>query len=288
MSLVYAPFAFYDLDFLCKPATLAALRESLYDICSSCFPQAVFLRWDVPFEEEVCDPLLLHSMSFYPAAVSVQAPDTVQLNLEQPRDRLFAAFGKKLRYNIRLADKKGVVISQSDDIDAWYDMYYETHKRQGMGIHTRSYYQTVFKSWKREEGDALRLYMASHEGDILAGIIVLEYGDMLTYLYGASSNIKRNYMASSLLQWQAICDAQDNGLKLYDLFGISPTADPSHPLYGLYRFKTSFGGRVLHRPGCWDVPIKPLTYQILSSLERADVKFRALRSWLQRKFIVGP
>ena len=73
-------------------------------------------------------------------------------------------------------------------------------------------------------------------------------------MYGASSDEKRNLMASYAVQWEAIKAARRAGCEEYDMFGTAPNAFSSHPMHGLYRFKSGFGGHLFHRMGCWDYP----------------------------------
>jgi lipid II:glycine glycyltransferase (peptidoglycan interpeptide bridge formation enzyme) len=118
------------------------------------------------------------------------------------------------------------------------------------------------------------LYIARHEGDDLAAIMALFRGKQATYLYGASSNIKRNLMAPYALQWRAMQDAKIFGCEVYDLFGIPPDESPGHPMAGLYRFKTGFGGRIARRPGCWDYPYRPVLHALFSGAENLRKKIR--------------
>jgi lipid II:glycine glycyltransferase (peptidoglycan interpeptide bridge formation enzyme) len=114
---------------------------------------------------------------------------------------------------------------------------------------------------------SVRLYLAEHEGECIAAIITLFSPRQAVYLYGASSNIKRNLMATYLLQWQAITDAKDAGSRIYDFYGISPTDDKHHPMHGLYRFKTNFGGTIIHRPGSIDAVVSPV-YRLYCVMEK--------------------
>jgi lipid II:glycine glycyltransferase (peptidoglycan interpeptide bridge formation enzyme) len=74
-------------------------------------------------------------------------------------------------------------------------------------------------------------------------------------------------MALYALQWEAICRAKSYGCTEYDMFGVAPYPSPSHPLYGLYRFKTGFGGSILHRMGCWDYPLNHESYDMFRAAE---------------------
>jgi lipid II:glycine glycyltransferase (peptidoglycan interpeptide bridge formation enzyme) len=211
----------------------------------------LFIRFEPPWEEytEVRSPLKKPEFDVHP-------PSTVVLDISPPEEKILMGMKSKTRYNVRLAAKKGVTVERGsrEDLPRWYSLYEETAKRDKITLHAYSYYDGLFRL--AEEVD-LRLYLAKVEGRILAGIINLHYGDRCTYLYGASSGEKRNHMPAYALQWEGIREAKRAGLNSYDFFGIPSTTDPGHPMHGLYRFKTGFGGIVLNRPGCIDFPLHP-------------------------------
>jgi lipid II:glycine glycyltransferase (peptidoglycan interpeptide bridge formation enzyme) len=218
------------------------------------------------------------------APVDVQPPDTVVLDLAAGEDALLAAMHKKNRYNIRLAERKGVTVRLVDPADAatevrrWYELYRETAIRDRITIHAPEYYERLLELARAHERPRVLLYLAEHEEDLLAGIIVVHHGVGATYLYGASSSEKRSLMPNYALQWRAIADAKKCGCAWYDLFGVPPAEDPDHPLYGLYRFKTGFGGRVVHRLGAWDVCLHPVRAGAYRLAERArDFYFHPVR-----------
>jgi len=207
------------------------------------------------------------------AVMDIQPPSTVILSLEDEEEQLLQGMKRKTRYNIKLAGRKGVEITLEPDefLQEWYALYRETAERDRIEIHSYDYYHSLLKL-SREQGSGgpqLHLVSARHEGDLLAGIIVGIYGRRATYMYGASSNRKRNLMASYAVQWEAIRLAKSSGCGEYDLFGIPPADDPDHPMHGLYRFKTGFGGRLVHRPGTYDVPILPIKYALFRKVEKA-------------------
>ena len=219
------------------------------------------------------------------APVGVQPPDTVVIDLSADEDGLLAAMHRKNRYNIRLAERKGVEVDEADasHLDLWYDLYRRTARRDGIAIHSREYYARLLELPRTDGGVDLRLYLARHEGDVLAGIIVVRYSGGATYLYGASSDEKRNLMPNYALQWRAIVDARRDGCAWYDLYGVPPTDDPSHPMHGLYRFKCGFGGIRLRRLGCWDVIGRPVGARLFRLAERArDVYVHGVRSHVAR------
>ncbi|MEM9424187.1 MAG: peptidoglycan bridge formation glycyltransferase FemA/FemB family protein, partial [Spirochaetota bacterium] len=194
---------------------------------------------------------------FYRAAQRVQVPDTVLLDLRPGEEELLAQMHKKHRYNIRLAQKKGVEVRSvvgSEGLEEWYALYQITARRDKIGIHNFAYYRTLFEQLEGEPDASLFLYMAYDSADgsdspALAGIIVLHYRGTATYMYGASSNRKRELMPNYLLQWHAISQARAAGLCCYDFFGVPPHSEPGHPLHGLYRFKVGFGAYLVQRYG---------------------------------------
>jgi lipid II:glycine glycyltransferase (peptidoglycan interpeptide bridge formation enzyme) len=217
----------------------------------------------------------------FPGAV-VQPPDTVLLDLTPGTEDLRGAMKSKCRYNIRLAEKNGVTVRRTNaaEIGVFYDLYGITAQRDKIAVHSRSYYEDLLN--RSAPGYDTRLYIASHDGEDLAAIITLFTAKEAVYLYGASSNNKRNLMPAYLLQWQAIQDAKAFGSRVYDFYGIPPTEDGTHPLHGLWRFKTGFGGAIVHRAGTLDAPLSPLygTYRLVETAR--TVWYKRLNKLLRR------
>ena len=242
-----------------------ALREKL--------PRsAAFIRFDPPWHRagaEAAPPVLDRPLRRAPA--DVQPPDTVILDLAKDEETLLMEMKPKWRYNIRLAERKGALVQQPDErgLEVFYALFRETARRDGLAIHSPDYYRALFERSRNYPGGGqeARLYLASFNGEPAAAIITLFRGDEAVYLYGASSDRNRNLMAPYLLQWRAIKDAKAAGCRFYDLFGIPPNEDPGHPMAGLYRFKTGFGGRIIHRPGSWDLAYRPLTAGLFRAAE---------------------
>ena len=227
---------------------------------------------------------------FRRAAADIQPPDTVLLDLAGDEADILEGMKPKWRYNIRLAEKKGVTVSEARASGDWqpalskfYELYRETSERDHIALHPESYYRALFELAAQEgQGSGprypdLRVWTASHEGEALACIITVFWGSQAVYLYGASSNEKRNLMPAYALQWAAIRAARDSGCSEYDFYGIPPTDDPCHPMAGLYRFKTGFGGRIVHRAGSWDYPLRPAAYSAFRAAESA-------RTWYYKDF----
>lgn len=233
----------------------------------------VFVRFDLPWRmsDDYVGFVGIHP-PLVKASVDIQPPSTVILDISRPEDEILAGMKSKTRYNIRLAEKKGVVVREAGtgELEEWYEMYTETARRDQITIHEKEYYTGLFRLAETFPGPKpeLQLFMASIDGKNAAGIITAAFGGRAVYLYGASNNYKRNYMPAYALQWHAIRRAKEQGCRGYDFFGIPPTNDPDHPMHGLYRFKTGFGGEIVHRFGCWDYPIKHVLYTISGAGEK--------------------
>ncbi len=158
---------------------------------------------------------------------------TLTLNLELTEEALLKQMKQKGRYNIKLADKKGVKICESNDITKFVSILKETTNRDKFSSHDKNYYKSMIDTI-----DSCKLYLAQYNGTVIAGGIFCFVGDRAIYYYGASSNKYRNLMAPYLLLWHSIKEAKKNNLKIYDFLGI-----PDH-LKGVKEFKLKFGGEI--------------------------------------------
>ena len=267
--MAYVPHPFQDIE----TERHGLLGEAAQQLPGYLPPRTLCMRFDLAWEM----PVKLKEWgipSARKAPMDIQPPSTVILPLEAEEEAILQAMKRKTRYNIRLAGRKGVTTGVEPDsfLEEWYELYRETAERDKIAIHSYEYYRTLMETANSSAGGGIRpkihLISARHEGDLLAGIIVGIYGRKATYMYGASSNYKRNLMASYAVQWEAIRLAKRSGCTVYDLFGIPPADDPNHPMHGLYRFKTGFGGHILHRPGTYDLPISTPGYQVFRTAEK--------------------
>ena len=242
-----------------------------------------FIRFDPPwYSEGPGTPPPQIPPPFVRSGADIQPPDTVLLDLTPSIEDLMAQMKPKWRYNARLALKKGVTLRRAaaEEIGVFYELLKETARRDGIAIHGPEYYKTLLANNTPNciaAGIDTRLYLAEHEGDTLAGIVTLFRRKEAVYLYGASSNKKRNFMSPYALQVKAMEDAKAAGCEAYDLFGIPPNNNPAHAMAGLYRFKTGFGGKIIHRPGSWDFPCRPLLYRLFRCAETFRKTLRTAR-----------
>ncbi len=212
----------------------------------------------------------------------IQPRFVFQLNIkDKTEDEVFSGFHSKTRYNIRLANKKGVVIKEGrrEDLKDFHKIMEETGKRDDFIIRSLAYFEKMYDCLYPEH---MKLLMAYHEDKPIAGIIPIMYGKKTWYLYGASSNSHRNLMPNYLLQWTMIKEAIQKGHEVYDFRGVSGVVDEHHPQYGLYRFKKGFGAEFTEFVGEVYMPYRPLLYKLYKLAEKA---FRSLRT--MKKKILG-
>ena len=201
---------------------------------------------------------------------------------DKTEDEIFANFHSKTRYNIRLAIKKGVEVKEGtrEDLKDFHRIMVETGKRDDFIIRSLSYFEKMYD--ELVPNGHMKLLMAYSNGQPIAGIIPIMYGNKVWYLYGASSNSHRNLMPNYLLQWTMIKEAIERKCDVYDFRGVSGVVDENHPQYGLYRFKKGFNAEFTEFIGEIYIPYKPLIYKMYKMAEKA---FRTLRSF--KKKILG-
>lgn len=197
--------------------------------------------------------------------------NTILLDLHKEEDQILAQMKPKTRYNIKLGLRKGIEVKAAglEGLDIWYKLYYETANRNKLHVNDLSYFKTVLASKLENCPDnvQVKLLIAYADGEPLAAMFLALSSHRATYLYGASSSERRNLMPTYALQWKAIQIAKANACIEYDMFGIAPRNEPSHPMYGLYKFKHGFGGQIFHQLGCWDYPFELDKYSIFQAHE---------------------
>ncbi len=282
LSIAYVPHAPAGDDEV--PVEIGASRlASLHRSLGQLLPRTVaMVRYDLPWprpaeftEEHFAAQVRSAGVpGFRRATADIQPPSTVLVPLDGSEEELLGRMKRKTRYNIRLAGKRGVVTTvreepEEQQLKRWYRLYRETAERDKIAIHSEAYYRWLFEAAQNNrEAPRLFLVEAFHDGEYLAGNIIGIYRDTATYMYGASANRKRNLMPAYAVQWAAMQLASEEGCSVYDLFGIPPAEDPSHPMHGLYRFKTGFGGKIVHRYAAWDAPLSRTRYAGFRSAER--------------------
>jgi len=238
------------------PSQLKTLLAAIKPLAKK--EKAIFLRIDPPLHSPYALP------HFHKNHLGFQPEHTLILDLKPSETEILAQMKPKGRYNIRLAEKKGVQIHTSTDIAAFHKILKETTSRDGFSGHDQGVYENMIKTLSTNA----KLYLATYQNQVIAGLLATYFKDTATYYYGASSNEFRNVMAPYLLQWQAIKDAKAAHFKSYDFLGIAPANTPNHPWSGVTDFKTKFGGRPVSYQPPQDLALKPLIYWLYRLYKR--------------------
>lgn len=198
----------------------------------------------------------------------VQFRNTVLVDLTPSEEDMLARMKQKTRYNIRLADKKGVTVRAGniDDLLLLYRMYAETSVRDGFVIRNENYYRTVWTAFmhvdRSESLPCAEPLIAEVDGEPVAALFVFYFARRAYYLYGMSREAHREKMPNHLLQWEAMRRAKKRGCQTYDLWGAPDDFVETDPMWGVFRFKEGLGGQVLRTLGGWDYAPRPLWYRL--------------------------
>lgn len=191
------------------------------------------------------------------------------LDLSQSEEELLKHLHPKTRYNIKLAERKGVTVrfgKNAAAMDGFINCIQQTYERHDIKSFPESYYRTQLATVPWEQ-----LAVAEFGGHVIAANLLTTFGDTLTYVHGGSLTAHKELMAPHLLQWQTILEARKRGCRWYDFFGIAPDNAPDHPWAGITRFKRGFGGEALERPGTFELPLKGLGYTLFVGAKRFRV-----------------
>lgn len=208
------------------------------------------------------------------ATRAVQPADTVIVDLTRSESELLAAMHQKTRYNVRLAEKKGVTVRSAhydnahafrQDVETFWRLLDETAERDKFHAHGKEYYAKMLDvlSPRKHGGLSVGLMFAEYGGKPTAAVLLASFGDTVIYLHGASSSEHREMMAPYLLHWRAMQEAKSRGFTKYDFWGVAPAdAGSGHPWSGITRFKTGFGGERVSHLGAWELPRRQAWYQL--------------------------
>ncbi len=209
---------------------------------------------------------------------------TFILDMTPTEEKLFENFKQKTRYNIRLAEKKGVQIvedSTEQGLEDYLKILKETTKRQAFYAHSNTYFKDM---WSTLSASGMaHILKAVYEGKTLVTWIVFIHNNVLYYPYGASSSEHKELMASNLMMWEAIKFGKKNNCQSFDMWGsLGPDADPKDPWYGFHKFKEGYGGVLTRFIGSYDLVINAPMYKIFRMVENLRWKLLRLKAVILR------
>jgi lipid II:glycine glycyltransferase (peptidoglycan interpeptide bridge formation enzyme) len=231
--------------------------------------KAVFLKVepDIWMDGHEISAEKLSAKSFVVSNHQIQPSRTLIVDLLPAEDEILSRMKQKTRYNINLAKRKGVNILKSGDVRRFYDLVKITSERENFNVHSLDYYRRAYEIFSKI--DCCELFLAVYQGKLLAAIMVFSFGQRAWYFYGASSNQYRNLMAPYAVQWEAMQWARRKGCVEYDLWGVPDEEyhvledeflNRNDGLWGVYRFKRGFGGKLSRSIGAWDRIFNPILY----------------------------
>jgi len=202
------------------------------------------------------------------------------IDLTKQEETLLAMMHPKTRYNIGIAQKKGVQVYEStkeEDFEIYLKLYFETTKRQKYFGHTRDYHKLVWETLMPQK--MARLIIAKYLNQPLVAWMLLNFKDTVYYPYGGSSNQYKEVMASNLVAWEAIKLSKKMGFKIFDMWGaLAPDPKENDPWYGFHRFKAGYGPIHVEYVGTYDLILKPKLYNTLNIADKLRWTFlRAIR-----------
>lgn len=235
--------------------------------------RAIFLKVDpdVPSSERQLENYLrargFRSAESGKGFEGVQPKYVFRLDISPDEETLLKQMHQKTRYNVKLAQKKGVTIrmGSKEDLPEFYRVLKETTERDRFLVRSYSYFEDMYDLL--HPAGLAELFLAEYEGEIISGTLALIIGEKAWYLYGASSNEHRNVMPNYLIQWEMIRWAKSKGCTMYDFRGVPGHLTEDNPLYGLYRFKKGFNGEYTEFVGEWDLVYRPFIYFMWTHFE---------------------
>jgi peptidoglycan pentaglycine glycine transferase (the first glycine) len=257
-TMAYLPYGGYVSNDEAWPALFEAIHVTAKKA------KAAFLKWEAGFDFEH-NPA---KWGFVESPQRIQPPRTVMIDIRGSDEQIQERMNQGTRRNLRKAYKNEIRYyeASAEDVSKFTSMMDTTGERNEFGVHEPAYYKLMVDLLVPQHA---ALILAEHEGDTLAGNLVVAVGKTAIYLEGASSNEKRNLMAAYGVQWEAIQWAKKRGCERYDMWGIPDEEEAileaqfeerSDGLWGVYRFKRGWGGEIMRSAGTWDYLYNPLIY----------------------------
>ena len=248
--------------------------------------KALFIKLEpniaVPIEQRVNhekDQQFLLEHGFFPGR-PLFTKYSFLLDISKSEEELLAEMRPKTRYNIHLAQRKGVSVAENNSqegLEEYIKILKETTSRQKFYAHDDEYFRKMWSMLAPTE--MAKLLQASYLGNTLVVWIAFIHQNKLYYPYGSSSNRNREVMASNLMMWEMIKLGKSMGCQSFDMWGsLGPNPDPKDPWYGFHTFKEGYGGKLVEFIGSYDLVVYPALYTLFRKVEDWRWKFLRLRS----------
>jgi len=149
-------------------------------------------------------PEITNWLPFYWRGFQQTTQYTYRLRDLSDMQSIWSSFQAKVKTDIRKAQKQGVIVELSGDIDSFLDVNELTFIRQGMKLpYARSYVKRLFAACQQNNAGAIFLARGK-DGRVHAGNFLVWNHHCAYYLMGGGDPEVRNSGATSLAMWQAI------------------------------------------------------------------------------------
>ncbi|EKD43778.1 MAG: methicillin resistance protein [uncultured bacterium] len=262
-QIMYMPLVFGWRYAFCPKGPVGDLNAESLSVLSDYFKSKKIVFWRMEPKEKKDNANLIKSRDINPSS-------TMILDLQKSEEEILAGMHSKTRYNINLSQKKNLEVKNEKNLSVFWELMKKTGQRDDFRLHEPAHYQAILDS-----DFSTQLTVYSHDKAI-ATMVLIGYGDIFTYLFGASDHDYRNLMAPYLLQWSAMMIGKKNGYKSYDFFGVAPNVSGNehyeysseHQYGGVSRFKSGFGADYVEAPGTFDLVINRFKYNLYLYLRK--------------------
>ncbi|OGY16787.1 MAG: hypothetical protein A2785_03400 [Candidatus Chisholmbacteria bacterium RIFCSPHIGHO2_01_FULL_49_18] len=243
--------------------------------------KAIFIKLEPNIEKGTGQPAIDKLAKDYDLrqGKNVFTPHSFTIDLLPSEEELLERMKAKTRYNIGLAQRRGVRVLEDNDqqaFETYLRLTFETAKRQGFYAHDETYHRQMWE--ELQPSGIAHLLTATWNDNILVAWILFVFNGVLYYPYGASSNEHRNLMASNLMMWEAMRFGKRMTCQTFDLWGaLGPQPDPKDPWFGFHRFKEGYGGNLIEFVGTYDLVLFPQLYSLVCFAD--DLRWKLLRFW---------
>lgn len=253
-----------------EPEALAELSRGLHALARR--HRATYLKVEPEWPAGSWLAELLGVHGFEPSTESFQPRSTLWVSLEGDEEAVLGQMHAKWRYNVRLAERKGILVEQAGEegLEAFARIMAATSGRDGFGVHSSAYYRRAYRAFAPRDWAAL--FLARYEGQALAGLMAFRLGPAAYYFYGGWDGREGSRMPNHALQWSAMRWARERGCLGYDLWGIPDEIgergeeegdlERRGGLWGVYRFKRGFGGQMVRYAPAHDAIYRPFLHRL--------------------------
>lgn len=212
-------------------------------------------------------------VKYQKSPIDMQPRHTALISLLGNEEEIFERFKPKTRYNIRLAQKHNLKVEISRSIKSFkifYSVYRKTVDRKDIDYKELPYFASIQKHLARKKNAFI--INIKKENQYIESVLLIRFGNRLTYFFGGFDYEYRKYMAPYLVHWAAIKLGRKLGCQFYDLWGIANTDSQDHPWHSFTEFKLKFQPIKISLTGAYDIVFDRQKYKKFFALEKGKRK----------------